>query len=93
VYDIPGPANAAAKPLRQTAAEVMAYFKSMNYEVVTAEEVITFRGVIGRSNSQAFFLTFCTFMFYCSSFIPSSLLVMSLLLHACCILWHHMARV
>lgn len=62
VYDIPGPANPSAKPLRQTAAEVMAYFKSMNYEVVAAEEVITFRGVIGRSNSQAFFLTFCTFM-------------------------------
>ena len=62
VYDIPGPANSSAKPLRQTAAEVMAYFKSMNYEVVAAEEVITFRGVVGRSNSQAFFLTFCTFM-------------------------------
>jgi hypothetical protein len=62
VYDIPGPANPSAKPLRQTAAEVMAYFKSMNYEVVAAEEVITFRGVVGRSNSQAFFLTFCTFM-------------------------------
>ena len=62
VYDIPGPANPSAKPLRQTAAEVMAYFKSMNYEVVAAEEVITFRGVISRSNSQAFFLTFCTFM-------------------------------
>ena len=62
VYDIPGPANPSAKPLRQTAAEVMAYFKSMNYEVVAAEEVITFRGVIGRSNSQAFFLTLCTFM-------------------------------
>ncbi len=62
VYDVPGPANPSAKPLRQTAAEVMAYFKSMNYEVVAAEEVITFRGVVGRSNSQAFFLTFCTFM-------------------------------
>ena len=62
VYDIPGPANPSAKPLRQTAAEVMAYFKSMNYEVVAAEEVITFRGVVGRSNSQSFFLTFCTFM-------------------------------
>lgn len=62
VYDIPGPANPTAKPLRQTAAEIMAYFKSMNYEVAAAEEVITFRGVIARSNSQAAFLTFCTFM-------------------------------
>ena len=62
VYDIPGPANPSAKPLRQTAAEIMAYFKAMNYEVETAEEVITFKGVLQRSNSQAAFLTFCTFM-------------------------------
>lgn len=31
-------------------------------QVSAAEEVITFRGVMGRSNSQAAFLTFCTFM-------------------------------
>jgi len=61
-YDIPGPANPTAKPVRQTAAEVMAYFKAMNYEVATAEEVITFKGMIGKSKSQAAFLTFCTFM-------------------------------
>lgn len=40
----------------------MAYFKALNYEVSTAEDVITFKGVMGRSNSQAAFLTFCTFM-------------------------------
>ena len=34
--------------------------KSNNYEVVDAGETITFRGVIQRSPSQAFFLTFCT---------------------------------
>lgn len=61
-YDIPGPANPTAKPVRQTAAEVMAYFKAMNYEVTTAEDVITFKGVMGQSKSQAAFLTFCTFM-------------------------------
>lgn len=61
-YDIPGPANPTAKPTRQTAAEVMAYFKAMNYEVTTAEDVITFKGVMGQSKSQAAFLTFCTFM-------------------------------
>lgn len=62
VYDLPGPANPTARPLRQTAAEIMAYFKALNYEVTTAEDVITFRGVMGRSNSQAAFLTFCTFI-------------------------------
>jgi len=34
--------------------------KSNNYEVVDAGETITFRGVVQRSLSQAFFLTFCT---------------------------------
>jgi len=34
--------------------------KTNNYEVVEAGETITFRGVIQRSLSQAFFLTFCT---------------------------------
>ena len=40
----------------------MAYFKAMNYDVTTAEDVITFKGVMGQSKSQAAFLTFCTFM-------------------------------
>jgi len=62
MYDIPGPANPTAKSTRQTAAEVMAYFKAMNYQVAAAEEVITFKGVMGQSKSQAAFLTFCTFM-------------------------------
>jgi hypothetical protein len=44
------------------AAEVMAYFKALNYQVQAAEEVITFTGVMGKSKSQAAFLTFCTFM-------------------------------
>lgn len=34
--------------------------KANNYEVVEASETITFRGVVQRSLSQAFFLTFCT---------------------------------
>jgi len=62
VYDIPGPANPTAKSTRQMAAEVMAYFKAMNYQVAAAEDVITFKGIMGQSKSQAAFLTFCTFM-------------------------------
>jgi len=62
IYDIPGPANPTAKATRQTAAEIMAYFKAMNYEVAAAKDTITFRGVMGQSKSQAYFLTFCTFM-------------------------------
>ena len=61
-YELPGPANPTAVPLRQTAAQVMAYFKALNYDVSAAEDVITFRGIMGRSNSQAAFLTFCTFV-------------------------------
>jgi Cofactor assembly of complex C subunit B len=34
--------------------------KANNYEVVEAGETITFRGLVPRSLSQAFFLTFCT---------------------------------
>ena len=34
--------------------------KANNYEVVEAGETITFRGLIQRSASQAFFLVFCT---------------------------------
>lgn len=38
----------------------MAYMKANNYEVAEAGETITFRGLVARSKSQAFFLTFCT---------------------------------
>ena len=34
--------------------------KANNYEVAEAGETITFRGLVARSKSQAFFLTFCT---------------------------------
>lgn len=34
--------------------------KANNYEVIDAGETITFRGIVQRSLSQAFFLTFCT---------------------------------
>jgi len=34
--------------------------KANNYEVVEAGETITFRGILQRSLSQAFFLVFCT---------------------------------
>merc|ERR1712238_527510 len=47
------------KDLRQQAGEIMAYMKANNYEVVEAGEVITFRGLVKKSLSQALFLTFC----------------------------------
>ena len=34
--------------------------KANNYEVAEAGETIVFRGLVARSTSQAFFLTFCT---------------------------------
>jgi hypothetical protein len=40
----------------------MAYMKANNYEVVEAGEVITFRGLVKQSTSQAFFLVFCTLL-------------------------------
>jgi len=61
-YDLPGPANPTAKSTRQIAGEIMAYFKALNYEITAAEDVITFKGVMGKSKSQAAFLTFCTFV-------------------------------
>jgi len=50
----------SGKDLRQQAGEIMAYMKANNYEVVEAGETITFRGLVQRSVSQAFFLVFCT---------------------------------
>eukprot|EP00978_Attheya_sp_CCMP212_P003917 scaffold8359_cov53-Attheya_sp.AAC.2 len=55
-----GEAVEGGKDLRQQAGEIMAYMKANNYEVVEAGETITFQGLVARSTSQAFFLTFCT---------------------------------
>lgn len=54
------------KGLREQAGEIMAYMKANNYEVVEAGETITFRGVVQRSTSQAFFLVFCTAIAFAS---------------------------
>mmetsp|Transcript_13589 Transcript_13589/g.28798 ORF Transcript_13589/g.28798 Transcript_13589/m.28798 type:complete len:287 (-) Transcript_13589:106-966(-) len=59
-YVSPGEASEGGKELRQQAGEIMAYMKANNYEVAEAGETITFRGLVARSTSQAFFLTFCT---------------------------------
>lgn len=59
-YVSPGEATEGGKELRQQAGEIMAYMKANNYEVAEAGETITFRGLVARSTSQAFFLTFCT---------------------------------
>lgn len=53
-------AAAGGKDQRTQAGEIMAYMKANNYEVQEAGETITFRGLVARSTSQAFFLTFCT---------------------------------
>lgn len=60
--DISSPGENApdGKDLRQQAGEIMAYMKANNYDVVEAGETITFRGLVQRSTSQAFFLVFCT---------------------------------
>jgi len=36
--------------------------KANNYEVTEAGETITFQGIVPRSTSQAFFLSFCTLL-------------------------------
>lgn len=59
-YVSDGEATKDGKELRQQAGEIMAYMKANNYEVAEAGETITFRGLVARSTSQAFFLTFCT---------------------------------
>jgi len=60
-YVSPGEfAGEGGKTQRQQAGEIMAYMKANNYEVSEAGETITFRGLVARSTSQAFFLTFCT---------------------------------
>jgi len=61
-YISDGEGAQGGKDLRQQAGEIMAYMKANNYEVVEAGEVITFRGVVQKSTSQAFFLTFCTLL-------------------------------
>mmetsp|Transcript_9974 Transcript_9974/g.11064 ORF Transcript_9974/g.11064 Transcript_9974/m.11064 type:complete len:277 (+) Transcript_9974:93-923(+) len=55
-----GEVREGGKDLRQQAGEIMAYMKANNYDVVEAGEVITFRGLVQKSTSQAFFLVFCT---------------------------------
>lgn len=59
-YVSTGEAADGGKELRQQAGEIMAYMKANNYEVQEAGETITFRGLVARSTSQAFFLSFCT---------------------------------
>jgi len=59
-FESDGEATTGGKDQRQQAGEIMAYMKANNYEVVEAGEVITFRGIVKQSVSQACFLVFCT---------------------------------
>lgn len=60
VYVAPGPA--AGREVRQTAGEISAYFRAMNFQPEPSGEKIKFRGTMGRSRGQAAFLTFVTFL-------------------------------
>ncbi|EKX48469.1 hypothetical protein GUITHDRAFT_162374 [Guillardia theta CCMP2712] len=60
VYETKGPS--AGKEVRQTAAEITAYFRAMNFAPEPSQGTITFRGTMGKSKGQAFFLSFCTFL-------------------------------
>jgi len=60
VYVAPGPA--AGREVRQTAGEISAYFRAMNFQPEPTGDKITFRGTMGRSRGQAAFLTFVTFL-------------------------------
>uniref|UniRef100_A0A7S3NJ09 Calcium uniporter protein n=1 Tax=Aureoumbra lagunensis TaxID=44058 RepID=A0A7S3NJ09_9STRA len=48
--------------MKSIATEVMGYMKANNYDVEEAGETITFKGLTESSKSQAFFLSFCTFI-------------------------------
>ena len=48
--------------VRQTATEIVAYFSAMNFTPEPSNDVMTFRGTMGRSRGQAAFLSFCTFL-------------------------------
>mmetsp|Transcript_16645 Transcript_16645/g.24917 ORF Transcript_16645/g.24917 Transcript_16645/m.24917 type:complete len:267 (-) Transcript_16645:214-1014(-) len=61
-YISDGEAVDGGKDLRQQAGEIMAYMKANNYQVFESGEVITFRGLVQRSPSQAYFLVFCTLL-------------------------------
>ena len=60
VYEAPGPA--AGREVRQTAGEISAYFRAMNFQPEPKEDKIVFKGMMGRSRGQAAFLTFITFL-------------------------------
>ena len=48
--------------MKQKKTQITTYadMKANNYEVAEAGETITFKGLVARSTSQAFFLVFCT---------------------------------
>lgn len=48
--------------VRQTAAEITAYFRALNFAPEPSNDTVTFRGTMGKSQSQALYLTFCGFM-------------------------------
>lgn len=59
-YEVPGPKSPGAKPLNQLAGEVTSYLTRNNYQVTDRGDVVTFKGNISPSRSQASFLVFCT---------------------------------
>jgi hypothetical protein len=61
-YELPGPAVAGAKPIKQVAGEVVGHFQAINYKIKTAGETIVFEGKVIGTKGQSAFLTFCVFM-------------------------------
>lgn len=59
-YEIPGPKVPGSKPLNQVAGEVTSYLTRNNYSITDRGDVVTFKGNITPSRSQASFLVFCT---------------------------------
>lgn len=59
---VDGPAKPGAEPLDKFARQVTTYFKSNNYKISSAGEVITFEGAIAASKGTAAYITFCVFV-------------------------------
>lgn len=76
-FEVPGPAVEGAAPVDERARQIFAYFKSYNYKVKEAGEVITFEGIYAADRGQAAAVTFYTFFGMGSVALVLSVLVPS----------------
>eukprot|EP00640_Fibrocapsa_japonica_P002551 CAMPEP_0113935456 /NCGR_PEP_ID=MMETSP1339-20121228/2596_1 /TAXON_ID=94617 /ORGANISM="Fibrocapsa japonica" /LENGTH=254 /DNA_ID=CAMNT_0000937609 /DNA_START=192 /DNA_END=957 /DNA_ORIENTATION=- /assembly_acc=CAM_ASM_000762 len=62
-YEVAGPkADSGARETKETAGQIVAYFRANNYKIEDTADIITFKGSVAASVSQAFFLGFVTFI-------------------------------